>query len=118
MSFHRFFPLRSLRSLRFILFAPKIRLLIAPHSRDPFPASRGELVRLTSFLQSQRFAAYGMTFLPIVDRELRVTARRRSIYRARLAVALAAMFLAGIILVINLGAPQHLLGRYVFEGLS
>ena len=48
-----------------------------------------------------------MTFLPIVDRELRVTARRRSIYRLRLAVALTAMLLAGIILLINLGAPQH-----------
>src|SRR5216110_3582582 len=59
-----------------------------------------------------------MTFLPIVDRELRVTARRRSIYRVRLAVALTAMLLAGIILVVNLGAPQHQLGRHVFEGLS
>src|SRR5438034_6421501 len=59
-----------------------------------------------------------MTFLPIVDRELRVTARRRSIYRVRLAVALTAMVLAGIILVVNLGAPQHQQGRYVFEGLS
>src|SRR5881409_236232 len=59
-----------------------------------------------------------MTFLPIVDRELRVTARRRSIYRVRLAVSLTAMLLAGIILVVNLGAPQHQLGRHVFEGLS
>src|SRR5436190_3119756 len=59
-----------------------------------------------------------MTFLPIVDRELRVTARRRSIYRLRLAVALTAMFLAGIIFVVNLGAPQHQLGRHLFEGLS
>jgi len=59
-----------------------------------------------------------MTFLPIVDRELRVTARRSSIYRVRLAVALTAMLLAGIILVVNLGAPQHQLGRHVFEGLS
>src|SRR5436309_6288282 len=59
-----------------------------------------------------------MTFLPIVDRELRVTARRRSIYRVRLAVALTAMLLAGIILVVNLGAPQHQLGRHIFEGLS
>src|SRR6266516_2419795 len=59
-----------------------------------------------------------MTFLPIVDRELRVTARRRSTYRVRLAVALTAMVLAGIILVVNLGAPQHQQGRYVFEGLS
>src|SRR5947209_10317361 len=59
-----------------------------------------------------------MTLLPIVARELRVTARRRSIYRVRLAVALTAMFLAGIILVVNLGAPQHQLGRQVFEGLS
>src|SRR5881296_3794893 len=59
-----------------------------------------------------------MTFLPIVDRELRVTARRRSIYRLRFAVALTAMFLAGTILLVNLGAPQHQLGRHVFEGLS
>src|SRR2546422_2525482 len=59
-----------------------------------------------------------MTFLPIVDRELRVTARRRSIYRVRLAVALTAIFVAGIILVVNLGAPQHEVGRHVFEGLS
>jgi len=47
-----------------------------------------------------------MTFLPIVDRELRVTARRPGSYRLRLAVALTAMFLAGIIFVVNLGAPQ------------
>jgi len=59
-----------------------------------------------------------MTFLPIVDRELRVTARRPGIYRLRLAVALTAMFLAGIIFVVNLGAPQHQLGRHLFEGLS
>src|SRR5437660_9961889 len=58
-----------------------------------------------------------MTFLPIVDRELRVTARRRSIYRLRFAVALTAMCLAGTILLVNLGAPQHQLGRHVFEGL-
>ena len=37
-----------------------------------------------------------MTFLPSVDRELRVTARRCSTYRVRLAVALTAMFVAGI----------------------
>src|SRR5437899_9435177 len=59
-----------------------------------------------------------MTFLPIVDRELRVTARRSSIYRVRLSVALTAMFLAGIILLVNLGAPQHQSGRHLFEGLS
>src|SRR5204862_7296570 len=59
-----------------------------------------------------------MTFLPIVDRELRVTARRRSIYRVRLAVALTAMVVAGFILLVNLGAPQHQLGRHVFVGLS
>ena len=59
-----------------------------------------------------------MTFLPIVDRELRVTARRPGIHRVRLAVALMSMFLAGIIFVVNLGAPQHQLGRHLFEGLS
>lgn len=36
-----------------------------------------------------------MTFLPIVERELRVAARRRSTYRMRLAAALVAMFIGG-----------------------
>ena len=59
-----------------------------------------------------------MTFLPIVARELRVTARRRGTYRVRMAVALIAMVLTGIIFFVNFGAPQNQVGRHLFEGLS
>ncbi|MDB6019268.1 MAG: hypothetical protein JWR19_3757 [Pedosphaera sp.] len=59
-----------------------------------------------------------MTFLPIVERELRVAARRRGTYWLRLAVALVAILLGGIILLVSLGAPQAKMGQYIFEGLA
>lgn len=59
-----------------------------------------------------------MTFLPIVDRELRVTARRRSTYLGRMLIAFFAMALGGTVFFVNLGEPQHAVGQYIFIGLS
>lgn len=59
-----------------------------------------------------------MTFLPIVDRELRVAARRRNTYWARMLIALGAMLVGGSVFLANLGASQHDVGRFIFIGLS
>ena len=62
-----------------------------------------------------------MTFLPIVERELRVASRRNGTYRTRLAVALTAIVVSGFLLFFyaaNLGISRQLLGRYIFQALS
>ena len=59
-----------------------------------------------------------MTFLPIVDRELRVAARRRGTYSIRLFVALIAILTGSVIFLVNLGASQQAIGRNIFLGLS
>jgi len=62
-----------------------------------------------------------MTFLPIVDRELRVASRRNGTYRTRLAVALAASVISGFLLYFyaaNPGITRQLLGQYLFRALS
>lgn len=59
-----------------------------------------------------------MTFLPIVDRELRAAARRRSTYWSRLTIALFAVLAEIIIYVGGLSSPAHLIGRDIFAGLS
>ena len=59
-----------------------------------------------------------MTFLPIVDRELRVAARRHSTHSMRLAVALAAILIGLFFYAANLRTPQRLLAHHIFEGLS
>ena len=59
-----------------------------------------------------------MAVLPIVARELRVAARRKSTYRFRMAVAVGALAVAGwIMLIPNLRTPQHL-GMAMFTALS
>src|SRR5213083_2033731 len=60
-----------------------------------------------------------MTFLPIVDRELRVRARMRSTYRFRLLAALGAIALVGFLLLMsgNLAAAGGY-GGWVFYALA
>jgi hypothetical protein len=62
--------------------------------------------------------ASAMTVLPIVERELRVAARRSSTYWARLAIALLAILIGSVVLIATLGLPATKTGRYIFEGLS
>src|SRR6059036_956890 len=59
-----------------------------------------------------------MTFLPIVGRELRVTARRRGTYWNRALSALAAILIFGGALIFEAQAPPKELGKHVFDILS
>lgn len=60
-----------------------------------------------------------MTFLPIVERELRVRARRKSTYRFRLLAALGAILLVGFLLLAAEGSssPGHV-GKWMFDVLA
>jgi hypothetical protein len=59
-----------------------------------------------------------MTFLPIVQRELLVSARRHTTYSTRLVVALVAVVIGIFFYIANLRAPRHLVAHYIFEGVS
>jgi ABC-type transport system involved in multi-copper enzyme maturation permease subunit len=59
-----------------------------------------------------------MTFLPIVDRELRVAARRHSTYWVRLLLALAAIVISFFLYVGNTRTPRPRVGEEIFGGLS
>jgi ABC-type transport system involved in cytochrome c biogenesis permease component len=59
-----------------------------------------------------------MTFLPIVGRELRVAARRRSTYWNRALSALAAILIFGGALIFEAASPPKELGKVVFNILS
>jgi hypothetical protein len=59
-----------------------------------------------------------MTFLPIVDRELRVTARRRITYWMRTAISLIAIVTGAWIFLANFGQPHRTVGPFIFIGLS
>ena len=59
-----------------------------------------------------------MTFLPIVERELRVTARRRGTYWNRALSALAAILIFGGALIFEAQTPPKELGKEVFNILS
>lgn len=59
-----------------------------------------------------------MSFLPIVARELRVAARRRRLYFARIIVALVAILVGGVILIGQTIAPQVPAGQALFWSLS
>jgi ABC-type Na+ efflux pump permease subunit len=62
-----------------------------------------------------------MTFLPIVERELRVAARRRGTYWARLAVAMGAVLIGVPVYFVTqiiLGLSPQMTGQYVFQGFS
>ncbi|PYI87312.1 MAG: hypothetical protein DME26_06630, partial [Verrucomicrobia bacterium] len=65
-------------------------------------------------------AKFQMTFLPIVDRELRVTARRPSTYRMRIGIALVAVLVfAGSYLAAEVGwLNRARAGKNFFDGLA
>ncbi len=60
-----------------------------------------------------------MTFLPIVERELRVAARRRGTYWTRTGIALLGTGIGTTTFIITLGSlsPQQT-GKFIFQGLS
>jgi ABC-type transport system involved in cytochrome c biogenesis permease component len=59
-----------------------------------------------------------MIFLPIVERELRVAARRRNTYWIRVALAAVALIIGGwVMLFERVGSPQNL-GQMIFTALS
>ena len=55
-----------------------------------------------------------MSFLPVVERELRVGARRRGTYWIRLGVALAAIGLGGWIMMLSFARSTQSLGSTLF----
>src|SRR2546426_9665990 len=59
-----------------------------------------------------------MTFLPIVERELRVTARRRGTYWNRALSALAAILIFGGALIFEAQTPPKELGKELFNIVS
>ena len=59
-----------------------------------------------------------MTFLPIVDRELRVAARRHSTYWVRLLLAMAAILIGFFLYVANTRTPRPLVAHEIFGGLA
>jgi ABC-type transport system involved in multi-copper enzyme maturation permease subunit len=59
-----------------------------------------------------------MTFLPIVDRELRVAARRHATYSMRLAVALVAIVIGVFVYLAGVKLPKTVTARHIFTGLS
>jgi ABC-type transport system involved in cytochrome c biogenesis permease component len=59
-----------------------------------------------------------MTFLPIVERELRVAARRRSTYWLRLLVAVGLVLVTGWIFLVSRNDPQHQIGQMIFYTLT
>ena len=63
--------------------------------------------------------AFGMTFLPIVERELRVAARRKNTFWTRMAVALVAVLIAGwALLTTGFFAFPANPGHLIFSALS
>ncbi|MBI3191134.1 MAG: ABC transporter permease subunit, partial [Pedosphaera parvula] len=60
-----------------------------------------------------------MTFLPIVERELRVAARRKATYRVRFRAVVVAMAVFGWLIAVMLGhTPETYHGRLLFIGMG
>ncbi len=59
-----------------------------------------------------------MTVLPLVERELRVAARRRGTYWTRSAMALGAILIGVLVFVFCLGMPAQRTAQYIFQGLA
>lgn len=59
-----------------------------------------------------------MTFLPIVDRELRVSARKTRMYWGRSLVVLAALVIGVFVYLASWGAPAYSFGQYLFHVLA
>ena len=59
-----------------------------------------------------------MTFLHIVERELRVSARKRGTYLSRVSVALVSIVIGGCIFLPSFDEPEKVVGPRIFIGLS
>src|ERR1041385_7553417 len=59
-----------------------------------------------------------MIFLPIVDRELRVAARRHSTYWVRLVIAMAAVIIGVFLYIANTRTPRQQIAHQIFSSLS
>ena len=59
-----------------------------------------------------------MTFLPIVERELRVAARRHSTFWVRLLLALGAMAISFFLFLANVQRTPQVMGKEIFGGLG
>src|SRR3974390_3432096 len=59
-----------------------------------------------------------MTFLPIVNRELRVAARRHSTYWVRLLLAMAAVLIGFFLYLANTRTPRAEVAQQIFGGLA
>jgi hypothetical protein len=59
-----------------------------------------------------------MTFLPIVERELRVAARRHSTFSMRLVLALAAMAIGFFLYLARSWQPPQTVAKEIFGGLG
>ena len=59
-----------------------------------------------------------MTLLPIVERELRVAARRAGTYRTRAAMGLVAVLIGTVVLLVCSGLPTQMTARHIFQGLA
>ena len=59
-----------------------------------------------------------MTFLPIVDRELRVAARRRGTYWSRAAVGFLAIAVGAFFYAVSWAVPARQVGQRMFESLT
>ena len=59
-----------------------------------------------------------MTVLPIVERELRLAARRGVTYWTRLGVASTAILVGAVVFLLTFGLPPAQTGRYIFQWLA
>src|SRR6185436_15416366 len=59
-----------------------------------------------------------MIFLPIVERELRVAARRHATYSLRLSGGVAAILVSGLVFFTGMGTPRHVIAQRIFHGLA
>src|SRR5277367_2616023 len=78
----------------------------------------GRAPALTLRGQRPQFPPPSMTFLPIVDRELRESSRRRGTYWLRVRVAFQALLVGVTADIMNFFQPQLKLGTVLFWGLS
>jgi ABC-type transport system involved in multi-copper enzyme maturation permease subunit len=72
---------------------------------------------MTPHISSEELSNGRMTFLPIVGRELRVAARRRSTFWARTAVALGAIVIGIFFYAASLEATPQSVAQRIFRGL-
>src|SRR2546425_7993576 len=71
-----------------------------------------------SRMQLRDFENPAMRFLPIVERELRVAARRRSTYWTRFGAGLVGIVLAGWVMLAMSDRPPAEVGQWLFYSLS